>query len=85
MSTFSHVQQEMDRRNFDHHFDRIYRDHMPQEAQRIKNRYMAVWQIPNMEKMTFCMADIINRRILDGPYDDKEHRLLSRQLGLTVA
>jgi len=57
---------------------------MPHEAQRIKTRYMAVWQIPNMEKMTFCMSDIVNRRILDGPFDAKEARLLARQLGLTM-
>lgn len=74
----------MDKFTFDRHFTRIYRDHMPKEAQRIKNRYMAVWQIPNMEKMTFSMADIVNRRILDGPFDSKEARFLSRQLGLQL-
>ena len=46
---------------------------------------MAVWQIPNMEKMTFCMADIVNRRILDGPFDAKETRLLARQMGLSIS
>jgi hypothetical protein len=67
-----------DRNRFDREFARIYRYHMPQEAQSIQHKYMAMWQIPAMKKMTFGMADVVNRRILDGPLDEKESRHVAR-------